>query len=179
MAVQDLLVVKTIKMLSFKGFRCKEHAGMLLSVVLSAIVVAPAMAKTSPVSAAEALNAQQLRALSPAPTPNASPRSLTALMTPGGGAGSDVQTQQAISTDWMLMSGELVGQQLARWGQRAGWRVIWNNNQDWIVPGASVFKGDFTEATTQVLEDLATEGASVHGVFYQGNHTLVITGGSQ
>lgn len=31
----------------------------------------------------------------------------------------------------------------------------------------------------QVLEDLAAEGASIHGVFYQGNYTLIVTGGQQ
>lgn len=80
--------------------------------------------------------------------------------------------------EWVLYAGHPIGQELIQWGQESGWRVIWNPQQDWLVPNTTVFHGSFTNASSQVLEDLAAEGAPIHGIFYQGNQTLVITGGT-
>lgn len=80
---------------------------------------------------------------------------------------------------WSLPAGQLVGRQLASWGQSAGWHVIWNVGQDWPVPRASNFQGTFSGAASQVIEDLAAQGAPIHATFYRGNHTLVVTGVNQ
>lgn len=159
------------------------------------MVATPALAQQPAalgLSPAETLNEQQLQSLSPVPGNCAgaaagAPRSLqefvqqnhangdaSAASACGGG-----EAEQAIPAGWTLVAGELVGQQLARWGQSVGWHVVWNYNQDWTVPSSVTFQGDFSAAASQVLEDLASEGALIHGVFYQGNHTLVITGGGQ
>lgn len=78
--------------------------------------------------------------------------------------------------EWMLFAGDQVGQQLKQWGQESGWRVIWQSRQDWVVPNDTTFHGSFTDAASQVLQVLASEGAPIHGIFYQGNQTLVVTG---
>lgn len=159
-------------------------------VATSAWAQQPAISGESP---AEILNEQQLQLLSAAPGPceivtdAGAPRSLQTFVQQdqtnggsGGGSGcSGAVAPQAMPSGWTLLAGELVGAQLARWGQNAGWHVIWSYSQDWIVPSSVTFQGDFTQAASQVLDDLSSEGALVHGVFYQGNHTLVITGGSQ
>lgn len=167
-------------MLGFESIRRRAGACVLIVTIMSCMPILPVMAKdvwshkaeSQDLSATEALNEQQLQALSAPDVPRDSgavnaPRSLT----------TAIQQDQPVG--WTLISGELVGKQLAQWGQMAGWRVIWSYKQDWIVPSAAVFQGDFASAVTQVLEDMAVEGAPVHGVFYQGNHTLVIMGGGQ
>lgn len=167
-------------MLGFRASQCGcVSAAVALVFLISLAASVPAVADSSHTSAADALNAQQLQALSAPSALNAPPRSLTALIGRGQAGGTGVDETQAAPSGWMLVSGELVGQQLARWGQMAGWQVIWSYKQDWVVPSAAIYQGDFTSAATQVLEDLASEGSPVHGIFYQGNHTLVITGGSQ
>lgn len=80
---------------------------------------------------------------------------------------------------WSLPAGQLVGQQISAWGQSVGWHVIWNVGQDWPVPRASSFQGTFSGAASQVIEDLAAQGAPIHATFYRGNHTLVVTGVNQ
>lgn len=79
------------------------------------------------------------------------------------------------SPSWTLSAGGLVGQQIAEWGDAAGWHVVWHSKRDWVVSSTTRFQGDFKVAASQVLEDIANEGAQIHGVFYQGNHTLVVT----
>lgn len=77
---------------------------------------------------------------------------------------------------WILSAGGLVGKQISEWGEKAGWHVIWNYKQDWATPTSASFQGSFKSAATRVLQTLADEGAPIHGIFYQGNQTLVVTG---
>lgn len=135
------------------------------AVFVCGVVAGPAVAKVTShrqsnaqeMSTTEALNEQQLQALSVSADASVAPQ-------PGG---------------CVLYAGRLIGQQLVGWGQKAGWHVLWHCGQDWVVPSSVEFHGGFVSAARQVLEDLAAEGASVRGVFYQGNRTLVVSGGGQ
>lgn len=77
---------------------------------------------------------------------------------------------------WTLKAGETVGHGLQMWGDRAGWKVVWNLTKDWSVPAPSTFHGDFRSVATEVLQALASNGALIRGQFYEGNNTLVVTG---
>lgn len=172
-----------------------KGAGSACRVVLGAMLICgsvagPALAQganAQGLSPSEALNEQQLQAL-----PSASggcagagaPQSLSTFVqqgrvVAGSGCAGGGAVQQVPQMDWVLNAGGLVGDQLVSWGRRAGWDVIWSSKQDWTVPSPTLFHGDFASAASQVLEALSAEGAPLHGVFYQGNHTLVITGGGQ
>lgn len=172
---------------------------MLGALLICGVAAGPALARkrhhhiihhpvvySQELSTTEALNEQQLQALSApggavsggcAEGVGTAPRSLSGSLTPCGE--SVAAPSEATASGWILYAGGLVGRQLVGWGQAAGWHVLWNCGRDWVVPSSVAFHGDFTSAASQVLEDLAAEGASVHGVFYQGNRTLVISGGSQ
>lgn len=163
---------------------------LFLGVIISSIVVVgPVFAKTKSSrwpSTAESLNEQELQKMSAVPVSSncdsRSPESLSAfvqLNQDSKNACNEVQVQPVSPPSWTLFSGSLVGKQIVNWGLEAGWHVIWQCNKDWVVPNSAEFQGDFVSATGQVLEDLAAEGAPVHGTFYTGNHTLVITDGGQ
>lgn len=83
-----------------------------------------------------------------------------------------------VVSDWTLASNSLIGKQLVAWGNQAGWHVVWNARQDWVVANSTKFSGDFQKAASQVLEFMAAQGAPIHGTFYTGNHTLVVTDNS-
>ena len=78
---------------------------------------------------------------------------------------------------WSLASGQLIGRQLATWAHTTGWHVVWNVSQDWPVQRPITFHGSFTGVASQVIRDLSADGAGIHATFYQGNRTLVVTGG--
>jgi hypothetical protein len=77
---------------------------------------------------------------------------------------------------WTLTAGNTVGRELQAWGQKCGWKVIWNMPQDWSVPAAASFFGDFESAAAEVITTLAGNGALVRAQFFQGNRTMVVTG---
>lgn len=174
--------------------RINNHRHRFLAAVLGGAVICvadmgPAAAQKNTaygLSPTEALNEQQLQNLKAAPGSggcfgkSCTPQSLSRFIQKeqSYGCAAEGITPPA-QMGWALVAGGLIGRQLINWGKTAGWQVIWRVQQDWAVPGSVEFYGDFTTATTQVIEDLAGEGASIHAVFYQGNRTLVITGGGQ
>ncbi len=75
---------------------------------------------------------------------------------------------------WVLPTGALVGVELAAWGKASGWTVQWNVHQDWSVPQAAQFQGNFEVAATAVLKTIAGQGADIRARFYEGNQILVV-----
>ncbi|KVS13920.1 pilus assembly protein [Burkholderia multivorans] len=64
--------------------------------------------------------------------------------------------------------------QLQSWAARAGWTVVWDVQQDWIVPNSATFPGGFESAAQQVIEALAANGADVRADLYTGNKSMVV-----
>ena len=75
---------------------------------------------------------------------------------------------------WELVSGQLIGKALQAWGQRAGWSVFWQVGQDWTAPTSATFTGSFKTAASEVITDLAAQGANIRAVIHEGNHALVV-----
>lgn len=73
-----------------------------------------------------------------------------------------------------LVGGVPVQAQLREWAKAAGWSLIWNVTPDWIVPNDATYTGDFPDAATQVIKDLAANGADIRGDGYSGNRTFVV-----
>lgn len=77
---------------------------------------------------------------------------------------------------WTLTAGHAVGQELQLWGEKAGWKVVWNMSQDWSVPASVMFVGEFSDVAAEVIKTLASNGALIHAQFFEGNKTMVVTG---
>lgn len=77
---------------------------------------------------------------------------------------------------WMLTAGKSIGHELKAWGDKAGWKVIWNLPTDWTIPANTTYEGEFSTAAAKVIETLASNGALVRSQFYEGNKTMVING---
>ncbi|WP_410199458.1 TcpQ domain-containing protein [Burkholderia cenocepacia] len=73
-----------------------------------------------------------------------------------------------------LIGGVSLESQLREWAKSDGWSLSWNVGPDWIVPNDGDYAGDFPEAATKVLEDLAANGADVRGDGYLVNRTFVV-----
>ncbi|WP_319640833.1 toxin co-regulated pilus biosynthesis Q family protein [Ralstonia pickettii] len=79
------------------------------------------------------------------------------------------------SQAYVLVAGESGESQLLAWAKRAGWTVLWNVQDAWIVPGNKSYGNDFETAVKQVTEDLHANGADVLGDSWRGNSTIIIT----
>ena len=123
-------------------------------------------------------------------------RGMTLHIAPIGDSGGDAQTLRDGAPDpslpptlpaspassafqpiplWTLEANQSISAGLKTWAQAAGWAVVWDLPQDWLVPNTTHFQGDFRAAATQVIQALAANGANVRATVYQGNKTLVVT----
>ena len=93
---------------------------------------------------------------------------------PAAGASA---TRHVSEPPWRVERDQAISQALAAWAARAGWVLQWEPNDDWLVPQATEFRGDFVTAAKALVEVLVAEGADVRATFYQGNKTLVIRAG--
>ncbi|WP_179255160.1 TcpQ domain-containing protein [Burkholderia sp. HI2500] len=73
-----------------------------------------------------------------------------------------------------LTGGVSLESQLREWAKSDGWTLSWNVGPDWIVPNDTDYVGDFPEAATKVIQDLAANGADVRGDGYPDNRTFVV-----
>jgi hypothetical protein len=78
--------------------------------------------------------------------------------------------------EWTLTAGHTIGQELQAWGEKTGWKVIWNMPKDWSVPASTSYTGEFPEVAAEVIRTLSANGALVRAQFYNGNKTMVVNG---
>lgn len=84
-----------------------------------------------------------------------------------------------VAVDYTLHAGDPIEDQLRGWAKQAGWTLIWDAPQDWVVPGNATFGHDFQAAAKSVLDALSKNGADIRGDLYPTNHTLVVHAAGQ
>ena len=79
---------------------------------------------------------------------------------------------------WQVYAGQTLQSTLAKWGKRAGWRVVWKSEQEYPLEANAVFIGNFPKVVHRVLASFDEKLSPVHAVFYK-NRVLVIENGEE
>lgn len=82
---------------------------------------------------------------------------------------------QTGAPEMIVHRGQRLSQALEDFAQQNGWTVLWYC-QDWAAPGQTVFHGDFMTVSQEFIKSIAADGADIHGKWWLGNKTLVVTG---
>ena len=77
--------------------------------------------------------------------------------------------------EWTLVEGQPIREQMVAWGDRAGWKVFWPHDLNWMVPAMTTYSGDYQKVMTDIIHTISDEGKSIHADFHTPNHTLVVT----
>ncbi len=77
---------------------------------------------------------------------------------------------------WTVRAGEKLSEALRRWGERSGWRIVWQAPELQARLDASL-TGTFEHAVTELVRSLDENGARLRPIFYGGNRVLRIIGG--
>ena len=76
--------------------------------------------------------------------------------------------------DWLAPEGASVRNLLTEWGDKAGWRVIWNTDREYILEAGAMFRGRFMDVASALIRSFARAIPSPWGTFYKGNRVLLV-----
>lgn len=77
--------------------------------------------------------------------------------------------------DWVAAEGSTLRTLLLEWGDKVGWRVVWNMDRDYTLEASAVFRGRFVDVAAALLRSFARATPAPKGVFYKGNKVLVVS----
>ena len=77
--------------------------------------------------------------------------------------------------DWIAAEGTTLRTLLMDWGDRVGWRVVWNMDRDYTLEAGAIFRGRFVDVAAALLRSFARAVPAPKGVFYKGNKVLVVS----
>lgn len=91
---------------------------------------------------------------------------------------SAVATQAASLTQpatWEISRADVtISRALRRWGERAGYQVVWSSPKDFPILASATFTGDFQDAIRGVIESLAQSESPVMAVYYLNNVVQIV-----
>lgn len=77
--------------------------------------------------------------------------------------------------DWLATEGSSVRSLLTEWGDRAGWRVVWSTDREYILEAGAMFRGRFMDVASALIRSFARARPAPWGTFYKGNRVLLVT----
>lgn len=77
--------------------------------------------------------------------------------------------------DWLATEGSSVRSLLTQWGDKAGWRVVWSTDREYILEAGAMFRGRFMDVASALIRSFARATPAPWGTFYKGNRVLVVT----
>jgi hypothetical protein len=79
------------------------------------------------------------------------------------------------SATWdVRVSDVAVSRTLKRWGEQAGYQVVWSSPKDFPVAATASITGDFHEALKTIIESLAQTDSPVMAVYYLNNVVQIV-----
>lgn len=77
--------------------------------------------------------------------------------------------------DWLATEGSSVRTLLTEWGDKAGWRVVWSTDREYILEAGAMFRGRFMDVSSALIRSFARARPAPWGTFYKGNRVLLVT----
>lgn len=90
------------------------------------------------------------------------------------GGASDGSTVDDPVEDWLAEEGGTLKQVITEWGDKSGWRVVWNTNRNYRITAGAMFRGRFADVSSALVRAFARARPAPIATFYKGNRVLVI-----
>ena len=93
----------------------------------------------------------------------------------GTGGGEEIYDPADPVEDWLATEGSSVRSLLTQWGDKAGWRVVWSTDREYVLEAGAMFRGRFMDVASALIRSFARARPAPWGTFYKGNRVLVVT----
>ena len=77
--------------------------------------------------------------------------------------------------DWLATEGSSVRELLTEWGDKAGWRVVWSTDREYVLEAGAMFRGRFMDVASALIRSFMRTRPAPWGTFYKGNRVLLVT----
>lgn len=85
---------------------------------------------------------------------------------------SAAPTAQPIQEQWTVLTDASLSATLSGWAQRAGWKVVWETDDDFHLAAGANVAGDFPAAATQLIDAFSHSRPRLRAIFYNTNRVL-------
>ncbi len=99
----------------------------------------------------------------------------TALEAPASAPSEEIYDPTDPVEDWLATEGSSVRSLLTEWGDKAGWRVVWSTDREYVLEAGAMFRGRFMDVASALIRSFARARPAPWGTFYKGNRVLLVT----
>lgn len=76
--------------------------------------------------------------------------------------------------DWLAQEGMTLRAILQDWGDRAGWRIVWASEREYLLEAGAMFRGRYEDVSAALIRAFARARPAPYATFYHGNRVLLV-----
>lgn len=97
----------------------------------------------------------------------------------GDGSSGAIEVAETEITDdsvltWDAQEGDNLRELLTKWSKKAGWKLLWNTNRNYVLSAGAMFKGKFTDVSSALIRAFARARPAPIATYYKGNRVIVV-----
>lgn len=85
----------------------------------------------------------------------------------------DIDSEYPVE-DWLAQEGSDLKTLMQSWGDRAGWRVVWETDRKYILKAGAMFNGRFVDVASALVKAFKRAKPVPYAIFYKGNRVVVV-----
>lgn len=87
---------------------------------------------------------------------------------------AEVKIEDSSILTWDAQEGDNLRELLTKWSKRAGWKLLWNTNRNYVLSAGAMFKGKFTDVSSALIRAFARARPAPIATYYKGNRVIVV-----
>ena len=85
----------------------------------------------------------------------------------------DIDSEYPVE-DWLAQEGMDLKVLMQSWGDRAGWRIVWETDRKYVLKAGAMFHGRFIDVTSALVKAFKRAKPVPYAIFYKGNRVVVV-----
>jgi len=87
---------------------------------------------------------------------------------------AEVEITDSSVLTWDAQEGDNLRELLTKWSKKAGWKLLWNTNRNYVLSAGAMFKGKFTDVSSALIRAFARARPAPIATYYKGNRVIVV-----